>query len=89
MSQNILRGSLPDDDEVDHDKTDTHRNTSGWLRQPDTSDVLSQIKISGDKDLQQKIRNVCVKYRDIFSNELPAAPAKIPEFTLDVQKEKW
>ena len=32
---------------------------------------------------------VCLKYRDIFSNELPAAPAKIPEFTLDVQEEKW
>ena len=79
-------GSLPDDDEIDHDKTDTFKP---WLRQPDTSDVLSQIKISGDKDLQHKIRKVCLKYRDIFSNELPAAPAKIPEFTPDVQKEKW
>ena len=60
-----------------------------WLRQPDTSDVMSQIKISGDTDLQHKIRTLCLKYRDIFSNELPAAPARIPEFTLDVQKEKW
>ena len=57
MSQNILGGSLPDDDEIDHDKTDTFKP---WLRQPDTSDVLSQIKISGDKDLQQKIRKVCL-----------------------------
>ena len=47
MSQNILGGSLPDDDEIDHDKTDTFKP---WLRQPDNSDVLSQIKISGDKD---------------------------------------
>ena len=39
MSQNILRGSLPDDDEIDHDtfKTDTFKP---WLRQPDNSDVL-------------------------------------------------
>ena len=86
MSQNILGGSLPDDDEIDHDKTDTFKP---WLRQPDNSDVLSQIKISGDKDLQQKIRKVCLKYRDIFSNELPAAPAKIPAFNLVVDKEKW
>ena len=57
-----------------------------WLRQSDNSDVLSQIKISGDKDLLQKIRNVCLQYRDIFSNELPAAPAKIPAFTLVVDK---
>ena len=53
MSQNILGGSLPEDDEIDHDKTDTF---IPWLCQPDTSNVLSQIKISGDKDLQQKIR---------------------------------
>ena len=31
MSQNILGGSLPDDDEIDHDKTDTFKP---WLRQP-------------------------------------------------------
>ena len=43
ISQNIFGGSLPDDDEIDHDKTDTFKP---WLRQPDTSDVLSQIKIS-------------------------------------------
>ena len=49
----------------------------------------SRKVISGDKELQPKIRKVCFKYRDIFSNELPAAPAKIPEFTLDVQTEKW
>ena len=53
------------------------------------SGVLSQIKISGDKDLQQKICKVCLKCRDIFSYELPAAPAQIPEFTLDVETEKW
>ena len=75
MSQNILGGSLLDDDEIDYDKTDMFKP---WLRQPDTSDVLSQIEISGDEDLQQKIRKVCLKYRDIFSNELPAAQAKIP-----------
>ena len=34
MSQNILGGSLLDDDEIDYDKTDTFKS---WLRQPDTS----------------------------------------------------
>ena len=51
MSQNILGVSLPDDDEIDHDKTDTFKS---WLRQPDNSDVLSQIKISGDKDVIER-----------------------------------
>ena len=39
----VIWGSLPDDDEIDHDKKNTFKS---WLRQPDTSDVLSQIKIS-------------------------------------------
>ena len=39
----VIGGSLPDDDEIDHDKKNTFKS---WLRQPDTSDVLSQIKIS-------------------------------------------
>ena len=40
--------------------------------------------------LRHTLRILCCKSLspDIFSNELPAAPAKIPEFTLDVQKEK-
>ena len=33
--------------------------------------------------------NQNLDYRDVFSNELPAAPAKIPEFTLDIRKIKW
>ena len=53
MSKNILGGSLPDDDEIDNDKTDTFKP---WLRQPDNSDVLSQIKISGDTDMKEKFR---------------------------------
>ena len=44
-------------------------------RQHHNSDVLSQIKISGDKDL--------------FSNESRSASAKMPEFTLGIQTEKW
>ena len=33
MSQNILWGSLPDNDGIDHGKTDTFKP---WLRQHDT-----------------------------------------------------
>ena len=60
MSQNISGASLPDDNEIGHDKTNIFKT---WLRQPDNSDILPQIKISGDKDLQQKIRKVCFRYR--------------------------
>ena len=75
-AQDILGGSTPDDDEIDYDKTDTFKP---WLPSPLTTDVLSLIHISGDKDLRHRLRTLSKEFKDIFSNELPAAPAKIPE----------
>ena len=72
-AQNILGGSAPDDDEIDHDKTDTFKP---WLPSPSTTDILSLIHISGNEDLQHRLLTLCKEYKDIFSNELPAAPAK-------------
>ena len=40
-AQHILGGSAPDDDEVDHDKTDTFKP---WSPSPSTTDVLSLIQ---------------------------------------------
>ena len=85
-AQHILGGSAPDDDEIDHDKTDTFKP---WLPSPSTTDVLSLIHVSGDKDLQRRLRTLCKEFKDIFSNELPAAPAKIPEFHLIVKDDEW
>ena len=76
----------PDDDEIDHNKTDTF---IPWSPSPSTTDVLSLIHISGDKDLQHRLRTLCKEFKDIFSNELPAAPAKIPEFHLTVKVDEW
>ena len=53
MSQDILGGSLPDDDEIDHDKTNTFKPL---LPQIADTDVLSLIKKSGDEDLQVQLR---------------------------------
>ena len=32
---------------------------------------------------------LCKEFRDVFSNELPKEPARIPEFNLVVDDEKW
>ena len=85
-AQHILGGSAPDDDEIDHDKTDTFKP---WLPLLSTTDVLSLIHISDDKDLQHRLRTLCKEFKDIFSDELPAAPAKIPEFHLTVKDDEW
>ena len=36
-------------------------------------------------DFKQRLCTLCKEFKDIFSNELPAAPAKIPEFHLTVK----
>jgi hypothetical protein len=54
-----------------------------------SSDPLSQINISGDEDLQLKIRKLCYDFRDIFSDVLSAEPAKIPPFNLKVDDSLW
>ena len=61
-AQHILGGSAPDDDENDHDKTDTFKP---WLPSPSTTDVLSLIHISGDKDLQHRLRTLCNEFKDM------------------------
>ena len=52
-------------------------------------DILLLIHISGDDDLQERLHALCEEFRDVFSNELPKEPARIPEFNLLVDNEKW
>ena len=53
------------------------------------TDPLSQLHIGVDEDLQSKIRLLCHKFREIFSNELPDSPALIPPFDIVVDDTKW
>ena len=85
MSQNILGGSLPDDDEIDHDKTDTFKP---WSSPSSNTEILSLIHFSGDEDLQSRLRTLCTEFSDIFSNDLPKEPANIPPFNLIVDNLK-
>ena len=63
------------------------------LREPILRSISAMLGIcqlaSGDKDPQHRLRTLCKEFKDIFSNELPAAPAKIPEFHLTVKDNEW
>ena len=80
MKEGCVAGSV----EGDH----LRRIHKAFLPQIVYTDVLSLIKISDDEDLQLRLRALCNKYKNIFCNELPGAPAKIPKFSLIVQTEK-
>ena len=47
------------------------------------------MHIAGDEYLQAKIRSLCLDFVDIFSNELPSAPARISPLDLVVDDSKW
>ena len=64
-SKQLLRAPLYDDDDIDHDKTDSFEPWSS------PTDILSLIHFSGDEDLQSRLRTLCAELSDIFSNNLP------------------
>ena len=82
--EHLLGVPTPYDDEIVHEKGDTF---APWLTSDSTVDVLSLINMKGDSNLQENIRTLCTEFKDIFSNELPAEPAKIEPFNLVVETE--
>ena len=84
--EHLLGVPTPDDDEIVQEKGDIF---APWLTSDSTVDVLSLTKIKGYNNLQENIRTLCTEFKDIFSNVLPAEPAKIEPFNLVVETEKW
>ena len=80
-SEQLSRAPLYDDDDIDHDKTDTFKP---WSTPSSNTDTLYLIHFSGDEDLQSRLRTFCTLFLDIFSNDLPKEPANIPPFNLIV-----
>ena len=76
----------PDEDEIDDSLNDSF---SPWINEFLDTDSLSLIHIAGDEDQKNKLRLLCNEFRDIFSSELPASPADIPPFELNVDDVKW
>ena len=85
-SEQLSIAPLYDDDEIDHDKTDTFKP---WSTTYSDTDILSLIHLSGDEDLQSRLRTLFTEFSDIFSNDPPKEPADIPPFNLIVDDTKW
>ena len=83
--EHLLELPTSDDDDIVHEKSDTF---APWLTSDSSVDVLFLVNIKGDSNLQENIRTLCTEFKDIFSNELPAEPAKIEPFNLVVETEK-
>ena len=62
-SEQLSRAPLYDDDEIDHDKTDTFKP---WSTPSSNIDILSLIHFSGNEDLQSRLRTLCTEFFDIL-----------------------
>ena len=81
-------------DEIDNDKTDTFLPFLPECIQKTAPPLgpeafLSQIKIDGTEHQQFLIRQLCLKYADIFSDKLAAKSARLPPFVIKVNKRYW
>ena len=81
-------------DEIDNEKTDTFfpflsPKTSTEVPPLGPESFLSQIQFEGDTDLLLRLRYLCLKYADIFSDKLPAKPARLPPFVIRADRKKW
>ena len=85
-SEQLSRASLYDDDDIHHGNSDAFKP---WSTSSSDTDILSLIHLSGDEDLQSRLRTLCTEFSDIFGNDLPKDPADIPPFYLIVDNFKW
>ena len=77
---------LAEEDNINHNKTET---VKPWSTTFSDTDILSLKHLSGDEDLQSRLRTLCTEFADIFSNDLPKDPADISPFNLIVDDTKW
>jgi hypothetical protein len=71
--------------EIDQMK-EIHNNIQGNII-PDLSEIPSQIHVS--PELQERLRDVCYKYKNVFSRFVKAKPADVPPMKLEVDKAEW
>ena len=52
-------------------------------------DEISQVKIFGSLELQQRIRELLYKYKTCFSSHVSDTPAQVSPFELSINEEEW
>ena len=81
-------------DEIDNEKADAFSPFVPEQTQSGTSPVkleqyLSLITFEGTESQIEDMKRLCRKYSDIFSDKLPAKPAKLPPFQINADKKLW
>jgi hypothetical protein len=92
QTEQLSGAELISNDEIDGDVKDMFapfRPPTQTIGDLDDESFLAKITIEGDDKLQSAIKELCIKYKSIFSDKLSAKPASIPPFDLTVDKKLW
>ena len=73
----------PDDDEIPDDDMGMVLETTV------DEDAYLKAHIEGSASVQQKLRDLCREYKDIFSAKVKKEPADVPPLRYDYNKELW
>ena len=49
----------------------------------------TKVKVEGPKLVQQELKKLVFKFKDIFKSTVQASPAKLTPFKLEIDKEQW
>jgi len=81
--KDVLLTPIPDEDYIDYDKRPHpwEENNPGWV-----SPIIYESNIEGETD---RVRELILKYKDIFSLKLKKEPAKVAELKLKVNDKEW
>ena len=74
------------DEEIDYNLKDMF---APFRAPKGTDDPVAEITIEGSPKLQEKIKELCYVYKEIFSDKLDSRPASLTPFELNVDKSKW
>ena len=77
------------DEGIDYDKKDMFAPFRNAPHGDENINMIDKITICGTPVQQKRIRDLCIKYKQIFKDELDSQPANIEPFDLKVDKGKW
>ena len=85
----IHQRSLDSGDEIDYEATDTFAPFVKNTLTEQQANFLDSITFEGSIELQKKCKELCLEFRDIFSDTLGSSPAKIEPFDIKVNLDEW
>jgi hypothetical protein len=61
----------------------------GLASEGEDTDLIDKIRLYGSPEFQLRLRELCIEFRQVFSEKLDRVPAALPPMELQVDTDKW